>query len=296
MAECSVCMDDTDDSRVTPCCKTVLCSTCGTFETCFLTSATEPPVCVAAGCHQPVRDSAGWEAILSQDEMVRLNAQIARFTATDNPNGGDQHLPDDNTRRQSAWVAGAYVHGCGQAFGITDGCDIVQCPGCNQLVNITGGEVGAHTFYFRDFFNAVKVFSSATQADALDRLRRDHPVAWQSLFLDDLVATVQAGDPDGWLGSMLDVVWGPFVAFLRARVLPSTDAALDTSSLNALYTCIYQDPAHSADANLLHTLFSDHRSPAFAEQRRRMEISGKLTDVRLRDALKSQLTNDSWWT
>lgn len=82
---------------------------------------------------------------------------------------------------------------------------------------------------------------------------------------------------------------------IRTRILPSAGTALDTSSLSALYTCIYQDRGHSADANLLYTLFSDHRSPAFAEQRRRMTISGQLTDVRLQDALKSQLTNDSWW-
>lgn len=295
MVECSVCMEDTDDARLTPCCRIALCPECGQFDRAIQTSATERPRCYARGCQNPeITDVAGWDAILTNDDLGRLQAQLDRFAQ---PQVAQQVVagPSDADRRNAAWMAGQYVHGCGESYGITDGCDVVTCPGCRTVVNITGGEPGAHTYYFRDFFAAVNGLSAAYPASTLDTIRSAHPVAWQSLFLDDLITTVRAGDPNRWLDAMVDAVWGPFVAFLRARILPDNRPALDATSLRTLYGSAGADPALLGDAAILYELFSNHRTPAFAEQGRRVEIRGRLTDQRLKDALQKNMKNDAWW-
>lgn len=295
MAECSVCGDDIDDARRTPCCGTALCPDCGQFDRAVQTSATERPRCCALGCPNPeITDVAGWDAVLTNEDLDRLRAQLDRFAQ---PQVVQQVFagPGDAERRNAAWTAGAYVHGCGASYGITDGCDIVNCPGCGTVVNITGGEPGAHTYYFQNFFAAVNGLSAANPATVLDTIRSAHPVAWQSLFLDDLVATVRAGDPNHWLDAMLGDVWGPFVAFLRARILPDNRPPLDATSLRTLYASVGADQALLGDAAILYELFSNHRTPEFAEQRRRMEIRGRLTDQRLKDALQRNMQNAAWW-
>ena len=295
MIECSVCADDTDDARVTPCCKTALCVDCGKFDNAIETSATERPRCRASGCSRSsIADVAGWDAVLASDDLERLRTQVARFNQ---PQVVQPAItgPSDNDRRNAAWTAGSYVHGCGTAYGITDGCDVVKCPGCDRLVNITGGQPGAHTFYFERFFAAIKGLSAANPASALNTIKSAHPEAWQSLFLDDLVETVKKGDPGGQLGKMLDVVWGPFVAFLRARILPDTRPALDTTSLRTLYSGACADQALLADATILYELFSNRDASELGEQRRRREIRSRLTDNRLKDALLRNMPNSSWW-
>lgn len=175
MAECSICLDDgIPDTRITPCCHSVLCTDCGTFQRWIVTHAGTLPSCSGKTCHREIASIAGWDAVFDRDDLDRLQQQIDRMSGG---TGGQQQQqnfqPSDADRRRAAWTQGAYVHGCGSAYGISDGCDIVTCPGCRQLVSVTGGQVGAHTFHLRDFFVALRSVSAASPAGALDSLRSD---------------------------------------------------------------------------------------------------------------------------
>jgi hypothetical protein len=290
---CVACLDEfNDDTRLTPCCGVTVCTGCSGFNELVVTSQTDLPQCIY--CHVAINAVAGWDALLVADDVQLLQNQIDRIN-TAQQQGGQQQVqpPDDQTRRNAAWTHGAYVHGCGSAFAISGGCDIVTCPGCNALVNVTGGQVGTHTYNYQNFFNALRAFGSGTPLGAAATLKADHLIAWNALFLDDLYDTVANGDPNGWLDAMADDPWGPFVAFLRARVLPRP--ALDTSSLRALYAACSSDPQLYADAHVLQELFQNQEQVEFAETRRRMEIIGRITDQRVKDALQGNLRRQSWW-
>lgn len=294
MASCSICFEDVDEHRVTPCCQSLVCPACGEFDKCLRSQMNSPPECRALDCHRPVTDPAGWELILTPEDFQRLKEQIARTTgsvATEAPN-----LASDDVRKSAAWAHGAYAHGCGEIFVVSDGCDVVTCPGCRRVVNAVGGHPAEHTYLLKAFFGDARGCDPDTNATYVDTLRNRHSVAWNALFLDELIATVRAGDPSGWLDAMDTETWGTFVAFLRDRVRPRTGPALDGTSLRTLYASVCADQSLAADATVLYELFSNH-APQMLEHMRRMKILNRLADRRLRDILTKNLANEdpAWW-
>jgi hypothetical protein len=173
---------------------------------------------------------------------------------------------------------------------------VLKCPTCAVLINILGGEVGAHTFFAEAFFAAVKKFGAQTNAGQLQVLASEHSQVWAARFMDELIAGVRDGTRAGLVDSMDEQAWGGFLEFLRYRIAPQT-VHINGTSLFALINSI---GATSPDGALLSAHYHNVETKGLLEfmvVKARMEVVGQLTVPQVKQIVQAQAKGSAhWWT
>jgi hypothetical protein len=172
------------------------------------------------------------------------------------------------------WAGMAHCPNCKEVIpGITEGCDVLNCPKCNKTINLVdASQPGAHTFHLAGFFNAVKAFRRDTAKAQLDQLKLNNKEAWSALCLDELIRQLSNANgklaKQNVLAQFMGDEFATLKSFLESHFIPKAEYTV-CKSFPELIASLNRTGHSDTDIKILEELVSLSSSTKLAFQKQR---------------------------